>query len=114
MTAYASYYSREGVLQSEYDYSRASGAICYDAVNRPNGYFVCDSVGRSAGTSLNGSASRLAAVATAGGSGHAALGQSDHHDKRSQPFDLICKTRHGTFAAPTSVQCSRQLTTTDL
>ena len=40
MTAYASYYNREGVLQSEYDYSRASAGLCYDS---GQGYFVCDS-----------------------------------------------------------------------
>ncbi|MBX3431280.1 MAG: TonB-dependent receptor plug domain-containing protein [Hyphomonadaceae bacterium] len=30
MTAYASYYNRQGVFQSEYDYSRVSQALCYD------------------------------------------------------------------------------------
>ncbi len=46
ITAYASYFNRESVLQSEYDYSRVAGAVCYDAVNRPanNAYFICDSV----------------------------------------------------------------------
>ena len=40
MTAYASYYDREGISQGEYDYSRVSGGVCYDSVQ---GYFVCDS-----------------------------------------------------------------------
>ena len=40
MTAYASYYTRDGLLQNEYDYSRVSGAICYDSVQQ---YFICDS-----------------------------------------------------------------------
>ena len=40
MTAYASYYDRNGILQSEYDYSRVSAAVCYDGAQ---GYFVCDS-----------------------------------------------------------------------
>ncbi|MBK6704702.1 MAG: TonB-dependent receptor plug domain-containing protein [Caulobacteraceae bacterium] len=31
MTTYASYYNREGVFQSEYDYSRTSAALCYDS-----------------------------------------------------------------------------------
>ncbi len=38
-TTYASYYNREGVLQSEYDYSRTSGGVCRSATQ---GYFVCD------------------------------------------------------------------------
>ncbi|MBI3439270.1 MAG: TonB-dependent receptor [Proteobacteria bacterium] len=44
MTAYASYYNRNGVLQSQYDYSRTSGAVCYDS-SRGLGhmYYVCDS-----------------------------------------------------------------------
>jgi iron complex outermembrane receptor protein len=41
MTAYASYYNREGVYQSEYDYSRLSAAVCYDGAVEPS-YFVCD------------------------------------------------------------------------
>jgi outer membrane receptor protein involved in Fe transport len=53
MTAYASYYNREGILQGEYDYSRVSGGLCYDAAQ---GYFVCDSAeeayNSSAGTVL--------------------------------------------------------------
>jgi|CXWL01.1.fsa_nt_gi outer membrane receptor protein involved in Fe transport len=48
MTTYASYFNREGVLQGEYDYSRVSGAMCYDAggVDRPvnHAYYICDSV----------------------------------------------------------------------
>ena len=43
MTTYASYYNRTGVLQSEYDYSRTSGALCYDSGLGSNVYFVCDS-----------------------------------------------------------------------
>lgn len=43
LTTYASYYNREGVLQSEYDYSRVSAAICYDGGVEPS-YFVCDNV----------------------------------------------------------------------
>ncbi|MGD9816610.1 MAG: TonB-dependent receptor plug domain-containing protein [Hyphomonadaceae bacterium] len=39
MTLYASYYDRAKVLQSEYDYSRVSGGVCYDATQ---GYFICD------------------------------------------------------------------------
>jgi len=45
ITAYASYYNREGVLQSEYDFMRVAGAICYD-IGRgvDNAYYICDSV----------------------------------------------------------------------
>ncbi|MBK8542510.1 MAG: TonB-dependent receptor plug domain-containing protein [Caulobacteraceae bacterium] len=49
MTAYASYYNREGVFQSEYDYSRTSAALCYDSAQ---GYFVCDSSAEAANSSL--------------------------------------------------------------
>lgn len=44
LTAYASYYDRDKVLQSEYDYSRVSGAICYSAVPAGYTYTLCDSV----------------------------------------------------------------------
>jgi len=43
ITAYASYYDRNKVLQDEYDYSRVSGAICYDAVAGGYTYSLCDS-----------------------------------------------------------------------
>lgn len=42
LTAYASYYNREGILQGEYDYSRLSAAACYDPSS--SSYVVCDSV----------------------------------------------------------------------
>ncbi len=50
MTAYASYYNRESVLQSEYDYSRLSAALCYDSATSV--YFVCDSAAEAAGFSV--------------------------------------------------------------
>ncbi len=40
-TAYASYYNREKVLSTEYDYARVSGAICYNASY--TSLVVCDS-----------------------------------------------------------------------
>lgn len=44
LTAYASYYNRNSVSQSEYDYSRVSGAICYDPVAGGGyTYSICDS-----------------------------------------------------------------------
>lgn len=43
ITAYASYYNREGVFQSEYDYSRVAAAGCFDGSVEPS-YFICDSV----------------------------------------------------------------------
>lgn len=44
LTAYASYYDRNKVSQSEYDYSRVSGAICYDPVAGGGyTYSICDS-----------------------------------------------------------------------
>jgi outer membrane receptor protein involved in Fe transport len=43
ITMYGSYYNREGVFQSEYDYSRVSAAGCYDGSVEPS-YFVCDNV----------------------------------------------------------------------
>jgi outer membrane cobalamin receptor len=57
MTAYASYYDRNKVLQSEYDYSRVSGAICYNAFNGlgtgGTGYYICDSSAEAA-NAING------------------------------------------------------------
>ncbi|MGE0740383.1 MAG: TonB-dependent receptor [Hyphomonadaceae bacterium] len=55
MTAYASYYSRDRVLQSEYDYSRVSGAVCYDISRGPdNAYFICDTAAEAAAVQANG------------------------------------------------------------
>jgi len=48
MTAYGSYYNRQGVFQSEYDYSRVSGAMCYDASIPGGAYYICDSVAEAA------------------------------------------------------------------
>ena len=44
LTVYGSYFNREGVLQSEYDYSRTAGGVCYD-INRgrESAYYICDS-----------------------------------------------------------------------
>jgi len=68
LTAYASYFNREGVFQSEYDYSRVAGAVCYDAAfdQTGNAYFICDSV-EEARAVLNGGG--FIAAALAGGSG---------------------------------------------
>lgn len=55
LTAYASYYNRAGVFQSEYDYSRVSGAVCYDITRgQSNAYFVCDTAAEAANTFNNG------------------------------------------------------------
>jgi len=55
MTAYASYYNRESVSQAEYDYSRVSGAICYN-IDRgaDNAYFICDSSAEAAANAAAG------------------------------------------------------------
>ncbi|MBL8538244.1 MAG: TonB-dependent receptor [Hyphomonadaceae bacterium] len=63
MTTYASYYDRNKVLQSEYDWSRTSAAICYDAAQE-NAYFACDS------------SAEAAAVIAAGGFGVGSVGGS--------------------------------------
>lgn len=42
LTAYASYYTRDSVLQSEFDWSRVSGALCSDRPDFEEAY-VCDS-----------------------------------------------------------------------
>jgi iron complex outermembrane receptor protein len=70
MTVYGSYYNREGILQSEYDYSRVSAALCYDS---NAGYFVCDSAAEAYNSSL-GQAVPSLAVLFAGGSGTPAWG----------------------------------------
>jgi outer membrane cobalamin receptor len=63
MTTYASYYNREGVSQSAYDYSRVSGAACYDntGTDPTSRYFVCDSSAEAAAVTPG--------VVSAGGSG---------------------------------------------
>ncbi|MGE0742709.1 MAG: TonB-dependent receptor [Hyphomonadaceae bacterium] len=63
LTAYASYYNREGLLQNAYDYSRVSGAICYDPARGVggSGYFICDSSAEAAAGGFG--------VVAAGGSG---------------------------------------------
>jgi iron complex outermembrane receptor protein len=73
LTAYASYFNREGVFQSEYDYSRTAGAICYDPTFDQSGqaYFICDSVAEA--REVYGRGGRIAA-ALAGGSGTAPWG----------------------------------------
>jgi outer membrane receptor protein involved in Fe transport len=49
MTFYADYYNRQGVFQSEYDYSRVSGAAC----RRPDGtVFLCDSAAEAVGNTV--------------------------------------------------------------
>jgi len=54
ITAYASYFNREGVLQSEYDYARVAGGVCYDlARGADNAYYICDSV-EEARANVNG------------------------------------------------------------
>jgi len=89
LTAYASYYNREKVSQSEYDYSRVAGGICYDAV--PNGYTysICDSVADVAnhGGILNGS----------GGSATPAWGSISNNV--SNPFQNLGALLPGTFGA---------------
>ena len=67
MTAYGSYYNRNGVFQSAYDYSRLSAALCYDGTHSSgplNKYhvFVCDN--RDAAISAG-----MLGVAFPGGSG---------------------------------------------
>ncbi|MBS0383913.1 MAG: TonB-dependent receptor [Proteobacteria bacterium] len=53
MTAYASYYNRNGVLQSQYDFSRLSGAVCYNpAASAGHHYFVCDNRNDVTGSSF--------------------------------------------------------------
>jgi iron complex outermembrane receptor protein len=56
MTAYASYYNREGVFQSEYDYSQLSAAGCYDGSVEPS-YFICDSIAEAIANGWTASAS---------------------------------------------------------
>lgn len=55
LTAYASYYNRDRVSQSEFEYSRTSGAICSNQADFENP-FVCDTT-----------AEALAAIAAGGG-----------------------------------------------
>jgi len=49
LTAYAYYYSRDGVLQREYDYSRVAGAGC---LTGSGSFVVCDSVAEAIANGL--------------------------------------------------------------
>ncbi|MCX7359943.1 MAG: TonB-dependent receptor [Alphaproteobacteria bacterium] len=49
LTTYASYYNREGVLQSEYDYSRVSGGVCSTPALGP---FICDTAAEATGVTV--------------------------------------------------------------
>jgi len=54
ITAYASYFTRDSVLQSDYDFSRVSGGVCYDAARGlDSAYYICDSV-EEARANVNG------------------------------------------------------------
>jgi len=46
ITAYASYYNRNGVFQSAYDYSRTSAALCYDGTHDPSTVDVAHPLGK--------------------------------------------------------------------
>jgi len=87
ITAYASYYNREGILQSEYDYSRVSAALCYDAVQ---GYFVCDSGAEAYNSSFPG-------TAFPGGSGTPPWGWVANN--AANPFAGLAGALPGQFAA---------------
>jgi outer membrane receptor protein involved in Fe transport len=83
ITTYASYYHREGILQSEYDYSRVSGAICYDGNigSGASAYYICDSNAEITNTINNGGFGSVAA----GGSGTPAWGTV--YNSAGNPFN---------------------------
>ncbi|MGH6949787.1 MAG: TonB-dependent receptor domain-containing protein, partial [Vitreimonas sp.] len=51
MTAYASYFDRDKVLQNEYDYSRVSAALCRSGPISANNISVCDTSAEAAALS---------------------------------------------------------------
>lgn len=53
LTAYAAYYSRDSVSQSEYDFSRVSGALCSDRPDFEQAY-VCDTAAEAAAAQAAG------------------------------------------------------------
>ncbi|HYD88761.1 MAG TPA: TonB-dependent receptor [Vitreimonas sp.] len=89
LTAYASYYDRDKVLQDAYDYSRVSGAICYDAVPGGYTYSICDSV--AAAQSHGG------IISNSGGSATPAWGSISNN--ASNPFQNLSALLPGTFGA---------------
>ena len=93
LTTYASYYNREGVLQSEYDYSRVSGAICYDGTTTGNWYFICDSAAEAQAV-INGPGF---GVTIAGGSGTPAWGWITNNP--GNPFTNLSTLLPGQFGA---------------
>jgi outer membrane receptor protein involved in Fe transport len=89
MTAYGSYYDRNGVLQSEYDYSRVSGAVCYDgSIGGPSSYFVCDSAAEAAAVINSGGFG----VTSVGGSGTPPWGWITNNGSRTRGADGIFNT----------------------
>lgn len=85
ITAYASYYNREAVMQSEYDYSALSSAVCYNSGS--GSYYACDSNADVGSGSL----------AASGGSGTAPWGTV--YNNTSNPFQNLDTLLPANFAA---------------
>lgn len=89
ITTYASYYDRNKVSQREYDYSRTSGAVCYDPVS-PGVYHlsVCDTAAEVADH---------AGMYFSGGSGTPAWGWITNNG--ANPFTNLSVLLPATFGA---------------
>jgi len=85
-TAYAAYYNREKVLQSEFPWSRTSGAACYDSVHHR--VDVCDRASEVSGTNF---------VISSGGSGTPAWGWITNNG--ANPFTNLSVLLPAHFAA---------------
>ncbi|HYE43515.1 MAG TPA: TonB-dependent receptor [Caulobacteraceae bacterium] len=83
ITAYAAYYNRDKVSQSEFEFSRVSAAACYDGGN----LYVCDTAAEAADSIANGGF-----VAFAGGSGTPSWGWIANNGSHTAGADGIFGT----------------------
>jgi iron complex outermembrane receptor protein len=100
MTAYAAYYNRESVSQSEFDYARVSGAACYDAATQR--IRVCDSAAEAVAfiggpDGIMGTADDTGAIFAAGGSATPAWGVVTNSG--ANPFQNLAALLPATFGA---------------
>lgn len=98
ITAYGSYFTRTGVFQSEYDYSRTSGAIVYDSDGASNyTYALVDSSQKWLDYVAGAEPGHIRGTALSGGSGTPPWGSISN--SASNPFSNLSTLLPGQFAA---------------
>jgi outer membrane receptor protein involved in Fe transport len=98
ITAYGSYFTRTGVFQSEYDYSRTSGAIVYDSDGASNyTYALVDSSQKWIDYVAGAEPGHVRGTALSGGSGTPPWGSISN--SAANPFRNLSTLLPGQFAA---------------